>query len=100
MRDDSLPIPAILLGKGDSVAKESHLKQYHWQQVLAGVLRALECDRQLARGIAGGIYGTYGRTDVLDMHNFVEWVSRDDAPPMVSEVEALIAKHLAERKAA
>jgi hypothetical protein len=44
--------------------------------------------------------GTYGRTDVLDIHNFVEWVSRDDAPRMVSEVEALITKYLAEREAA
>jgi hypothetical protein len=82
------------------VAKEAHFEQFHWQQVLAGVLRAMGCDRQMARGIAGAIHGTYGRTDVLDMHNFVEWVSRDQAPGMVSEVEALITKYLAEREAA
>ena len=55
------------------MANDAHFKAYHWQQVLAGVLRALGCDRQLTRGIVGGIYGTYGRTEVLDMHNFVEW---------------------------
>ena len=81
------------------MAKEGHFEQYHWQQVLAGVLRGLGCDWQLARGIVGAIYGTYGRTEVLDMHKFVEWVSRDDAPPMVSEVEALISTYLAEREA-
>ncbi len=30
----------------------------------------------------------------LDKNNFVKWVSGDDAPPMVSEVEALITKYL------
>jgi hypothetical protein len=81
------------------VAHVAHASEYHWQQVLAGALRAIECDLQMARGIAGAIYGVYGRTDVLDMHSFVQWVSRDDAPPMVGDVEARIRAYLAEREA-
>jgi len=77
----------------------AHASVYNWQQVVAGALRAIGCDRQMARTIAGGIYGAYGRTDVLDMHNFVEWVSRDNAPPMVGTVEALLKEYL-EHKAA
>lgn len=80
----------------------SHTSEYHWQQVLAGALRALGSDSQLARGVAGSIYGTYGRTDVLDMDPFVKWSSsREEAPPkMVGELEALIKEYLEKRKAA
>jgi hypothetical protein len=83
------------------VGHVSHTSEFHWQQVLAGALRAFGSDRQLARGIAGGIYGTYGRTDVLDMDVFVKWASSSEeaAPTMVGEVEALIKEYLEKRKA-
>jgi hypothetical protein len=82
------------------MGKTAHFGEYHWQQVLAGALRAIGCDRQMARSIAGAIYGVYGRTDVLDMHNFVQWVSRDEPTQMGGEVESLIRDYLDERKAA
>jgi hypothetical protein len=83
------------------VGRVSHFTEYHWQQSLAGSLRATGCDAQTARNILASIYASYGRTDIgVEMDQFVKWITGDNPPPMVSEVEELHRAYLGSRKEA
>jgi hypothetical protein len=74
-----------------------HFTEYHWQQAFAGMLRALGADAQMTRAIVEAVHGVYGRTEVLDMHQFVDWVTRKNPSPMVGEVEAHLREYLDSR---
>jgi hypothetical protein len=67
------------------------MRDYHWQQKLAGSLRALGCQEELARLFDAAIIARYGRDKANP--NFVSWIVGDVEPEsLVARAEEAIRK--------